>query len=168
MPLRTCRYAHPLFTASAPTDWPRQRRSGSFPSACTGLRWFELTTPFHDETECHFLSRCSCHGSVVLLHPEISLLPTLPSYCKAHDRQTEQYLLVYHQNVEKFVWIYITDLNRIVANYIYLVTNVTNQNYMHEDASNWLNSKDVCYHLVQTDMYFSFYLEAQRLKYIKT
>jgi len=110
MPPRTCRYAHPLFTASAPTDWPRQRRSGSFPSACTGLRWFELTTPFHDETECHFLSRCSCHGSVVLLHPEISLLPTLPSYYKVHDRQTERYLLVYHQNVEKFLWIYITGL----------------------------------------------------------
>jgi len=56
---------------------------------------------------------------------------------------------------------------RIVAKYIYLVTNVTNQNYLHKDVSNWLNSKDVCYHLVQTDMYFSFYLEAQRLKYIK-
>jgi hypothetical protein len=55
----------------------------------------------------------------------------------------------------------------IVAEYIYLVTNVTNQNYMHEDANNWLKSKYVCYHLVQTDMYFSFYLEVQRLKYIK-
>ena len=57
---------------------------------------------------------------------------------------------------------------RIVAKYIYSVTNVTNQNYVHDDANNWLNAKDVCYHLVQTDMYFSFYLAVQRLKYIKT
>lgn len=54
---------------------------------------------------------------------------------------------------------------RIVAKYIYFVTN---QNYMYEDANNWLNSKDVCYHLVQTDTDFIFHLEVQRLKYIKT
>jgi hypothetical protein len=59
---------------------------------------------------------------------------------------------------------------RTVALYIhvYLVTNVTNQNYIHQVANIRLNSKDVCYTAVQTDLSFSFYLEVQRLKYIKT
>ena len=111
-------------------SWPRQRRSGSSPSACTRLRWFEFPTPFHDETQCHFPSRCSCHGLAVLLHPEI-----LPSYCKVHDRQAEYYLLVYlssgcrndHVNIPNIPY-------KIVAKFMYLVTNVTYQNDMHEDA----------------------------------
>ena len=56
-------------------------------------------------------------------------------------------------------------LYRIMAKYMYLITN---QNYVHEDANNRLNSEDVCCHLVETGWYFSFYLEVQRLKYIKT